>query len=149
MPPFHDFTKMPPPLPEKLDHMGYFTHSRCNGDFFFENTIKIRKIFAPNVPSPTALFSSKINFILVYRTFFVTKKCNVSFQNTEPLSAFLTLLKKCPHSSLKIHIFRQKWTKIKFTAVYWSFFSLEFSRFFPKSSIKIRSFFFKNQIYTS
>ena len=81
MPPFHDLTKMPPPpLPEKLDHMGYFTHSRCNGDFFFENTIKIRKIFAPNVPSPTARFSSKINFILVYRTFFVTKSVMCLFK---------------------------------------------------------------------
>ena len=89
---------------------------------------------------------TKIKFTLVYPTFFVTKKWKVSFQNTKPLSAFLTLEKKCPHSLLKIHIFRQKSTKIKFTLVYWPFFLLEFSRFSPKSSIKICSFFLKSNL---
>ena len=75
MPPFHDFTKMPPPPSRKVGPYGvFYSFALVMETFFFENTIKIRKKFAPNVPSPPALFSSKINFILVYRTFFVTKK---------------------------------------------------------------------------
>ena len=44
--------------------------------------LKSEKKNAPNVPSPTALFSSKVNFTIAYRTFFDSKKWKVSFQNT-------------------------------------------------------------------
>ena len=115
--------------------------------FFLKTQLKSEKTNCPKRPLPHDPFFVKRQFYTSISDFFVTKKWKVSFQNTNPLSAFLKLIKKCPHSSLKIHIFHQKSTKIKFTLVYWPFFLLECSMFFPKSPLKIRSFFLKSNLH--
>ena len=77
--------------------------------------------FAIMIPSPPRIvgpYSVFFSFALImdrfFRSdFFCHKKWKVSFQNAEPLSAFLTFKKrtKCPHSSLKIQNVCQKINK--------------------------------------
>ena len=70
--------KCPPPIlpkcPTKKSRTiwGILLIRVYNGDFFLKTHLKF-DFFAPIVPSPMGFFSSKINFTLVYRTFFSPK----------------------------------------------------------------------------
>ena len=73
MPPPTILPKCPPP--RKVGPYRVFYSFTLIMDFFFLKTqLKSEKKNAPNVPSPTALFSSKVNFTIAYRTFFDSKK---------------------------------------------------------------------------
>ena len=72
----------------------------------------------------------------------------MSFQNAEPLSAFLTFFFNCPHSSLKIQNVCQKINKKQIYTRKLALFILQIFYILPKSSPEI-SFFSENQIYFS
>ena len=88
-PPHTILPKCPPP--RKVGPYSVFYSFALIMDRFFKNTIKIRQKNFPKRPLPHDHFSSKINFTLVYRPFFATKKWKVSYQNVKPVSALMTL----------------------------------------------------------
>ena len=134
---------MPPPtiLPKVRPYSVFYSFALIM-DRFFKNTIKIRQTNCPKRPLPHGHFFIKNQFYTSISAFFCHQKVKSVFSKRVTIIRIFDtfLIFFCPHSSLKIQNVRQKSVKIKFTLVYWPFFSSNFLDFCPKSSPKI-SFF--------
>ena len=60
MPPFHDFTKMPPPPFQKSWTIwGILLSRACNGDFFLKTQLKSERNLPQTFPLPRTFFRQK------------------------------------------------------------------------------------------